>query len=155
MEYYFYAKDASGNLGVTNIKITNIDKTPPTINSNLKATGTTINSISLSLGVGSDTGSGLKKIEWYYGTTNNPTTKAGETSITTAQTATYTVSNLGLVTTYYLKAIVYDAVGNQVSSAVISAKTANPKAEDVSYAPADSSWNVENVKQALDYFFNK
>ena len=153
--YYFYAKDASGNLGVTNIKITNIDKTPPTINSNLKATGTTINSISLSLGVGSDTGSGLKKIEWYYGTTNNPTTKAGETSITTAQTATYTVSNLGLVTTYYLKAIVYDAVGNQVSSAVISAKTANPKAEDVSYAPADSSWNVENVKQALDYFFNK
>ena len=153
--YYFYAKDASENLAVTNINITNIDKIPPTINSELKSTETTINSISLSLGVASDTGSGLKKIEWYYGTTNNPITKAGETSITTAQTVTYTVYNLALVTTYYLKAIVYDAVGNQVSSSVISAKTANPTAGDVSYTPADSSWNVENVKEALDYFFNK
>ena len=103
----------SGNVGKASIKITSIDKNAPTINSELKSTGTTINSISLSLGVASDTGSGLKKIEWYYGTTNNPTTKAGETSITTAQTATYTVSNLALVTTYYLKAIVYDVAGNK------------------------------------------
>ena len=154
--YYFYAKDASGNVGKTSIKITSIDKNAPTINSALKSTGTTINSISLSLGVAADAGgSGLKKIEWYYGTTNNPTTKAGETAITTAQTATYTVSNLSLVTTYYFKAIVYDVAGNKVSSSVISAKTANPKAEDVSYTPADSNWKVNNVKEALDYFFNK
>ena len=154
--YYFYAKDASGNVGKTSIKITSIDKNAPTINSALKSTGTTINSISLSLGVAADTGgSGLKKIEWYYGTTNNPTTKAGETAITTAQTATYTVSNLSLVTTYYFKVIVYDVAGNKVSSSVISAKTANPKAEDVSYTPADSNWKVNNVKEALDYFFNK
>ena len=154
--YYFYAKDASGNVGKASIKITSIDKNAPTINSALKSTGTTINSISLSLGVAADTGgSGLKKIEWYYGTTNNPTTKAGETAITTAQTATYTVSNLSLVTTYYFKVIVYDVAGNKVSSSVISAKTANPKAEDVSYTPADSNWKVNNVKEALDYFFNK
>ena len=49
----------------------------------------------------------------------------------------------------------YDVAGNKVSSSVISAKTANPKAEDVSYTPADSNWKVNNVKEALDYFFNK
>ena len=58
-------------------------------------------------------------------------------------------------TTYYFKAVVYDVAGNQVSSTVISAKTKNPTAGDISYTPSDSSWKVDNVKSALDYFLNK
>ena len=98
----------------------------------MKSTSTSINSVALSVGI-TDTNSGLGKVEWYYGTKNNPTTKAGTTSITamntnatgprTAQTKTYTVTGLSSGTTYYFKAVVYDVAGNQVSSAVVNAKT--------------------------------
>ena len=144
--------------------ITTIDKTAPTVSIALTSTLQTINSISLSIGA-KDTLSGLGKIEWYYGTTNNPTTLGATTSITalngnvkgptTAQTKTQTISGLTVGTTYYFKAVVYDVAGNQVSSTVISAKTNNPTAGDVSYTPSDSSWKVDNVKSALDYFFNR
>ena len=127
------AFDNAGQAGTaaTN-KVTTIDKTVPTVSTALTSTSQTTNSISLSIGV-TDTNSGLGKIDWYYGTTNNPTTKAGTTSITamntnetgptTAQTKTYTVTGLATGTTYYFKAVVYDVAGNQVSSTVISAKT--------------------------------
>ena len=120
-----YGATATGNF-------TNIDKTAPTVSTALKSTSTSINSVALSVGI-TDTNSGLGKVEWYYGTTNNPTTKAGTTSITamntnatgptTAQTKTYTVSGLTAGTTYYFKAVVYDVAGNQVSSPIISVKT--------------------------------
>ena len=152
-----YGGTATGNF-------TNIDKTPPTVSTALKSTSTSINSVALSVGI-TDTNSGLGKIDWYYGTTNNPTTKAGTTSITamntsatgptTAQTKTYTVTGLSLGTTYYFKAIAYDVAGNQVSSTVISAKTSNPTAGDISYTPSDSSWKVDNVKSALDALYSR
>ena len=116
-----YGATATGNF-------TNIDKTAPTVSTALKSTSTSINSVALSVGI-TDTNSGLGKVEWYYGTTNNPTTKAGTTSVTamntsatgprTAQTKTYTVTGLSSGTTYYFKAIVYDVAGNQVSSTVV------------------------------------
>ena len=152
-----YGGSATGNF-------TNIDKTAPTVSTALKSTSTSINSVALSIGV-TDTNSGLGKIDWYYGTTDNPTTKVGTTSVTamntsatgprTAQTKTYTVTGLSLGTTYYFKAIVYDVAGNQVSSTVISAKTANPTAGDISYTPSDSSWKVDNVKSALDALYSR
>ena len=111
---------------------TNIDKTVPTVSTALSSTSTSINSVSLSVGI-IDENSGLGKVEWYYGTTNNPTTLAGTTPVTTmngsvagpttAQTKTYTVTGLSAGTTYYFKAIVYDVAGNQVSSSIINAKT--------------------------------
>ena len=152
-----YGGSATGNF-------TNIDKTAPTVSTALKSTSTSINSVALSIGV-TDTNSGLGKIDWYYGTTDNPTTKVGTTSVTamntsatgprTAQTKTYTVTGLSSGTTYYFKAIVYDVAGNQVSSTVISAKTANPTAGDISYTPSDSSWKVDNVKSALDALYSR
>ena len=33
--------------------------------------------------------------------------------------------------------------------------TTKPTAADVSYTPSDSSWKVENVKQALDDLYNR
>ena len=150
--------------GTATGNFTNIDKTAPTVSTALKTTSSGTNSVALSIGV-TDTNSGLGKVEWYYGTTNNPTTKAGTTSITamntsatgprTAQTKTYTVTGLSSGTTYYFKAIVYDVAGNQVSSTVISAKTANPTAGDISYTPSDSSWKVDNVKSALDALYSR
>ena len=128
------------NFGATATgNFTNIDKAAPTVSTALKTTSSGTNSVALSIGV-TDTNSGLGKIDWYYGTTNNPTTKAGTTSITamntsatgptTAQTKTYTVTGLATGTTYYFKAIVYDVAGNQVSSTVISAKT-NVASKDI------------------------
>ena len=153
------------NFGATATgNFTNIDKAAPTVSTALKTTSSGTNSVALSIGV-TDTNSGLGKIDWYYGTTNNPTTKAGTTSITamntsatgptTAQTKTYTVTGLATGTTYYFKAIVYDVAGNRVSSTIISAKTANPTAGDISYTPSDSSWKVDNVKSALDALYSR
>lgn len=131
---YIYARLWDGtNFGATATgNFTNIDKTAPTVSTALKTTSSGTNSVALSIGV-TDTNSGLGKIDWYYGTTNNPTTKAGTTSITamntnatgptTAQTKTYTATGLATGTTYYFKAVVYDVAGNQVSSTIISAKT--------------------------------
>lgn len=125
--------------GTATGNFTNIDKTAPTVSTELKTTSSGTNSVALSIGV-TDTNSGLGKIDWYYGTTNNPTTKAGTTPVTamntsatgptTAQTKTYTVTGLATGTTYYFKAIVYDVAGNQVSSTVISAKT-NVASKDI------------------------
>ena len=125
--------------GTATGNFTNIDKAAPTVSTALKTTSSGTNSVALSIGV-TDTNSGLGKIDWYYGTTNNPTTKAGTTPVTamntsatgptTAQTKTYTVTGLATGTTYYFKAIVYDVAGNQVSSTVISAKT-NVASKDI------------------------
>ena len=88
-------------------------------------------------------------------TTSVTNLNGSATGPTTAQTKTYTVTGLSLGTTYYFKAIVYDVAGNQVSSTVISAKTANPTAGDISYTPSDSSWKVDNVKSALDALYSR
>ena len=150
--------------GTATGNFTNIDKAAPTVSTALKTTSSGTNSVALSIGV-ADANSGLGKIDWYYGTTNNPTTKAGTTPVTamntsatgptTAQTKTYTVTGLATGTTYYFKAIVYDVAGNRVSSTIISAKTANPTAGDISYTPSDSSWKVDNVKSALDALYSR
>ena len=163
---YIYARlwDGTNFGGSATGNFTNIDKLAPTISMALKSTETGINSVTLSVGI-TDENSGLGKIEWYYGTTNNPTTKAGTTEVTTlngtqkgpttAQTKAYTVTGLSAGTTYYFKAIIYDVAGNQTTSSVISAKTQNPTAADISYTPSDSSWKVDNVKSALDYLYNR
>ena len=144
--------------------VINIDKKEAEISTALNSTSVGIDNISLSVGI-TDEDSGLGKVEWYYGATNNPTTLVGTTSVTTingstagpttAQTKTYKVTGLTVGTTYYFKVIAYDVAGNEITSSVISATTINPTAEDVSYTPSDSSWKVENVKQALDSLYNR
>ena len=158
---YIYARlwDGTNFGGAATGNVINIDKTAPEVSTALSSTSTTVNSVSLSVGI-TDANSGLGKVEWYYGTTNNPTTLAGTTSVTdmntsatgptTAQTKEFTVTGLTEGKTYYFKAIAYDVAGNQVSSTVISTNTLNPTAADISYTPSDSSWNVDNVKSALD-----
>lgn len=144
--------------------IETIDKVAPTISTELKTTSIDINSISLNVGI-TDTDSGLGKVEWYYGTTNNPTTLVETTQVTqlngstvgptTVQTMTCTAYVPSAATTYYFKVIAYDVAGNPKTSSVISAKTTNPTASDISYTPSDSSWKVDNVKAALDSLYSR
>ena len=157
--------DSEGQIGgAASGNVINIDTTAPTISTALSSTAQGIDSVTLSVGI-KDANSGLGKVEWYYGTTNNPTTLAGTTKVTdlngstkgptAAQTKTFTVTGLSAGTTYYFKVIAYDVAGNTTSSTVISASTLNPTAADVSYTPSDSSWGVDNVKSALDSLYSR
>ena len=118
--------------GIATRDIGTIDKADPTISTELKTTSIGINSISLNVGI-TDANSGLGKVEWYYGTTNNPTTLVETTLVTamnttttgptTEQTKTYTVTGLVAATTYYFKVIAYDVAGNSVETTVVSTTT--------------------------------
>ena len=59
-------------------------------------------------------------------------------------------------TTYVQAYVVGD--GNHTNTSATSSVAltiTKPNAEDVSYTPSDSSWKVENVKQALDALYNR
>ena len=59
-------------------------------------------------------------------------------------------------TTYVQAYVVGD--GNHTNTSVTGSATitiTKPTAADVSYTPSDSSWKVENVKQALDALYNR
>ena len=157
--------DNEGQIGAAvSGNVDKIDTVAPTISTALSSTSKGIDSVTLSVGI-TDTKSGLGKIEWYYGTTNNPTILAGTTKVTdlngstagptTAQTKTATVTGLSAGTTYFFKVIAYDVAGKTVTSSVINVTTNNPTAADVSYTPIDTSWGVDNVKSALDSLYSR
>ena len=161
---YVILWDGTNYGGSASQAIGNIDTAKPTISTALKSTAQTVNSITLSVGA-TDTLSGLGKIEWYYGSTNNPTTQGttikitdlngSKTGPTTAQTKQMVFTGLIPGKTYYFKAKIYDVAGNSVETQVVSATTVKATAADVSYTPSESGWKVENVKQALDYLYNR
>ena len=65
-------------------------------------------------------------------------------------------SRTSIGTTYVQAYVVGD--GNHTNTSETGSATitiTNPTAADVSYTPSDSSWNVENVKQALDDLYNR
>ena len=65
-------------------------------------------------------------------------------------------SRTAIGTTYVQAYVVGD--GNHTNTSATSSATitiTKPTAADVSYTPSDSSWKVENVKQALDALYNR
>mgnify|MGYP000826528928 CR=1 FL=1 len=70
---------------------------------------------------------------------------------------TTTKPSLTDVGTIYVQAYVAGD-GNHTNTSATGSATitiTKPTAADVSYTPSDSSWKVENVKQALDALYNR
>lgn len=88
-------------------------------------------------------------------TTSVTTLNGNKQGPTTEQINTMAITRLIPGTTYYFKAKIYDVAGNMIETAVISAVTVKPTAEDVSYMPISFEWKVDNVKSALDYLYNR
>ncbi len=114
--YYFYAKDASGNVGKTSIKIGMIDKTMPSANIQLASTTTTtIIPINATV-THTDSESGVKisSCKWVLNTTStnigtNPNSYTGGVFSSNSQKIALKLENIG---TYYLHVLTIDNVGN-------------------------------------------
>ena len=114
--YYFYAKDASGNVGKTSIKIGMIDKTMPSANIQLDSTTTTtIIPINATV-THTDSESGVKisSCKWVLNTTStnigtNPNSYTGGVFSSNSQKIALKLENIG---TYYLHVLTIDNVGN-------------------------------------------
>ena len=127
--YYFYAKDASGNVGVTSIKVSNIDRIAPNASIKLNSTsGTTIGSITATV-TQSDSQSGVKisNCKWVYNTTagkigTNASSYTGGTFTSTTQNLTLKATTPG---TYYLHVLTVDNVGN-AKETISEAATVEP-----------------------------
>lgn len=130
--YYFYVKDAANNVTKTSV-VAKLDKSAPTINTDLVGTTDQIaTNLNLNIGI-TDTVSGLSKIIWYYkkstdtnylNLTDTYTTINGATAgIKTAVTKNKKITGLDSNTTYNIYAIVYDVAGNEKNSSVINVKT--------------------------------
>ena len=107
--YYFYVKDASGNINKSSIIVNNIDRTNPT--STISAGSVSNKSVTIT-GKGSDSQSGVSTYKFYVGG------KLISTQTTSSGTATckYTTT-FGSVTAYV---IVTDTVGNTKQSSTIT-----------------------------------
>ena len=118
--YYFWVRDRAQNVASKSIEV-KIDKTNPTITSELKNTSKTDKSITMSIGA-RDELSGFSKIEWYYKKSTEDEYKLYETDqdvvlhsetagSTSEVTKAKTIDNLE-AGTYDVKAVVYDVAGN-------------------------------------------
>ena len=129
--YYFYVKDASGNINKKSVAITKIDKTKPTITTPT-ASGITDGSLTINTTF-NDANSGLSKIVVYYKTSSSSTytsktttyttMNGGTTGATGSQSKSITISNLASGTTYNIYVVGYDVAGNSVQSSTITTNT--------------------------------
>ena len=116
--YYFYAKDASGNVGKTSISISNIDKTAPEISEFTAKASDTISTSATITVKAKDGLSGLSNLVLEWGTNTNYGNKKIETYIINGigakdlTTKTISLTGLGANTTYYVKITISDVSGN-------------------------------------------
>ena len=115
--YYFYAKDGSGNVGVTSIKISTIDRTAPSANISLNSTTATTDGSVIATVTHSDTGGSGVKIsgaKWVLNTTSgnigtNASSYNGGTFSSNPQSITLKATTIG---NYYLHVLTVDNAGN-------------------------------------------
>ena len=129
--YYFYVKDAAGNINKKAVIISKIDKTKPTITTP-SASGITDGSLTINTTF-NDANSGLSKIVVYYKTSSTSsytsktitytTMNGGTAGATGNQSKSITLSNLASGTTYNVYVVGYDVAGNSVQSSTITTKT--------------------------------
>ena len=126
--YYFYVKDAAGNINKKSVVISKIDKTKPTITtptiSNVSDGSFTVSTTF------NDANSGLSKIVVYYKTSSSSTYTSKTTTYTTMnggttgstgnQTKSITLNGLENANSYNIYVVGYDVAGNSVQSSIIT-----------------------------------
>ena len=138
--YYFYAKDASGNINKKSVALSKIDKTKPTITTPT-ASAVAETSITLSTTF-NDANSGLSKIVVYYKkdtassyssqTTTYTTMNGSTTGSTGSQTKSISLTGLSDGTTYNIYVIGYDVAGNSIQSSTASIATLTSRGKTIS-----------------------
>jgi len=142
--YYFYVKDAAGNINKKSITISKIDKTKPTIGS---FTGTTIvngNTGTIKVSNIADTGgSGLKG---YYLSTSSTPTPTRDSSWKGITSSSFTVDLKPTKnTTYYLWVIDNAENISEVKSCTITVQTAVAKIGTTYYASIASAVSASST----------
>ena len=115
--YYFYIKDASGNVNKKAIAVTNIDKTAPTVSISPNGGSYTKEnyenkSISIKLTASDSGGSGLSTLQYAWSTSSSTEPTSGWTNFTNGANRTIS-SSAGK---YYLWTKVTDKAGNRATS---------------------------------------
>ena len=116
------AVSSTGNVSETSTQTLSKDATPP---STASITAGTVDKTTIEVTAnGQDATSGIESYEFQYSTTSSTDgfTKAEEVQ-NTSNSCTYKYQNLASNTTYYLRVIVKDRVGNTTASTAVSAKT--------------------------------
>ena len=153
------AKDAQGKVTSKLLKINNIDKIRPIINTQPSVINKTTSSIDLSIGV-ADNESGISKIEWYYKLDTESTykTKTDEytkmnganVGVRGAVTKTTTIKELktGI---YSIYAVVYDVAGNSKTSSTIRVGTTAMPAgnKNITFNYSTTNWTNQNVNVTI------
>ena len=143
------------------LTVSKIDKTAPTVNTDLKVTASTTSSVSLNTTV-TDTASGLGKIIWYYKESSTQTYSkltdsyqgAGATAGSTSQeTKSKTITGLSAGKTYNTYAEVYDVSGNMTrtpaSGTIDRTTTAMSEVGTITLTPNNTNWTKDNVSVTI------
>ena len=136
------------------VNITNIDKTPASVISDLAEADKSSTSIKTTITV-QDTDSGLGKIVWYYKTESETTWSTKEETYTnlngtatgdrTSQTKEYEFTGLTPNTKYLFYAIVFDVAGNQVGSRSAGSALEIQTSSLVEFSPnGNTTWEKEH-----------
>ena len=151
--YTFWAKNSNNETAVKTVKVSNIDKTDPTISTALSTSGISATDANLNIGV-TDSASGLGKIVWHYKesdasdyTDKTDTYATSGTGATSATTKTTAITGLTKNKNYTAYATVYDVAGNHKDSATVTftmteAPSTNVPATSVTVSPVSISINV-------------
>ena len=151
--YTFWAKNSNNETAVKTVKVSNIDKTDPTISTALSTSGISATDANLNIGV-TDSASGLGKIVWHYKesdasdyTDKTDTYATSGTGATSATAKTTAITGLTKNKNYTAYATVYDVAGNHKDSATVTfttteAPSTNVPATSVTVSPVSISINV-------------
>ena len=151
--YTFWAKNSNNETAVKTVKVSNIDKTDPTISTALSTSNISATDANLNIGV-TDSASGLGKIVWHYKesdasdyTDKTDTYATSGTGATSATAKTTAITGLTKNKNYTAYATVYDMAGNHKDSATVTfttteAPSTNVPATSVTVSPVSISINV-------------
>ena len=136
--YTIWLKNSNNETAYTTFAVNKIDKTKPALETNIKASEITEDSVTLSVSV-NENESGLAKIDWYYKKTGDDNYTKVTDTITSSSLSAMAVTKSHKLSDieggeYSAYAEIFDKAGNKVTSATITF-TVEEDGEDVGGDP--------------------